>query len=356
MLHSSRYLFVLALAGAIVGLAVWALLERGHRSRITVTAAGRVVHVSAGTTLGQAGSILALRPRPGDLLDVEGRLLRPGGVPGSLLLDGHAAAPGTRLRSGDRIAVANGRNRREPFSREIVRAADGIPGEPQFTLARRPGSLLVIRGALSHKLVSVHFRPSGDRVTVPRAVALTFDDGPSPRYTPLVLAILRRLHVPATFFVVGYLAEQYSGLVRRELDAGMCVGDHSYNHPEVPPFDELPQRLIDDEIALGGRGLNVLGARPQLFRPPGGSFSPAVISAAEALGQRVVLWSVDPGDWHQGVQARQIVRRVLRAVRPGSIVILHDGGGDRSATVAALPAIVRGIRHRGLRLVAIAAT
>ena len=79
------------------------------------------------------------------------------------------------------------------------------------------------------------------------------------------------------------------------------------------------------------------------------------MSAAEALGERIVLWSVDPADWQPGATARQIAHKVLAAVRPGSIVILHDGGGNRAATAAALPAIVKGIRHRGLRLVAIAA-
>ena len=73
----------------------------------------------------------------------------------------------------------------------------------------------------------------------------------------------------------------------------------------------------------------------------------------DELGERVVLWSVDPADWRAGIRAKQITRQVLAAIRPGSIVILHDGGGDRSATVAALPAIVKGIRRRGLRLVTI---
>ena len=354
MLRRPRNLFVLAIAGAIVALAVSALLLLGHRSRMTVTAGGRIVHVPAGTTLGEAASMLGLRPRAGDLLDVDGKVLRRGAVPGSLVLNGRAAVPSTRLHDGDRLAVADGHDRTESLTREIVSTAEGIPGEPQFTLSRRSGSLVVLRGALSRRLVAVHFRPSGNRITVQRAVALTFDDGPSPQYTARVLTILRRLHVPATFFVVGYLAEEYPSLVRRELEAGMSVGNHSYNHPEVPPFGELPRQLIDAEIALGGDGLKPLGAQPRLFRPPGGSSSPAVIGAAEALGQRVVLWSVDPTDWQPGVRARQIVRRVLQAVRPGSIVILHDGGGDRSATIAALPAIVRGIRHRGLRLVAIA--
>lgn len=343
----------LTVVGAVLGLAVWALLGRGHPSRITVTASGRAVRLSAGLTIGQAASTLQLQPRSGDVLDVQGQLLRSGVVPGALLLNGRTVAPETKLHDGDRITMLNGHDRTEPLRRETVGAPNGIPGEPQFTLSRRPGSLLIVRGALSKKVVSVRFRPIGGKVTIKREVALTFDDGPSPLYTPRVLRILRRLRVPATFFVVGYLAEEYPSLVQRELKAGMTVGNHSYNHPEVPPFDELPRQLMDDEIVLGGRGLRRLGVRPDLFRPPGGSFSPPVVRAAEARGQRVVLWSVDPGDWQHGVQPGQIARRVLRAVRPGSIVILHDGGGDRSATVAALPAIVRGIRQRGLRLVAL---
>ena len=135
----------------------------------------------------------------------------------------------------------------------------------------------------------------------------------------------------------------------------MTVGNHSYNHPEVPPFAQLPPQLLSDEIVLGAQVLSRLGAPPRLFRPPGGSSSPALVRAAAALGQRVVLWSVDPADWSPGSSAKEITKRVLAAVRPGSIVILHDGGGNRSATLAALPAIVRGIRHRGLQLVALTA-
>jgi peptidoglycan/xylan/chitin deacetylase (PgdA/CDA1 family) len=96
-----------------------------------------------------------------------------------------------------------------------------------------------------------------------------------------------------------------------------------------------------------------LGPAPTLFRPPGGSFSPYVVEAAGSYGERIVLWSVDPMDWRLGATAAQIAQRVLGAVRPGSIVILHDGGGDRRATVRALPRIIRGIRSKGFRLVLI---
>ena len=212
---------------------------------------------------------------------------------------------------------------------------------------------MIVRGAVSHELVTSRFRPTG-AARAERAVALTFDDGPSPEYTPRILTTLAKLQVHATFFVIGYLAEAYPDLVRREARMGMAVGNHTYNHPEVPPFDSLPTTLLRDEIALGDQILSRLGIRTQLFRPPGGSSSPRLVSIAATLGQRVVLWSVDPTDWEPGITAKAIAKRVLATVKPGSIVELHDGGGDRSATVAALPAIVRGIRARGLRLVTLA--
>lgn len=184
-------------------------------------------------------------------------------------------------------------------------------------------------------------------------VALTFDDGPSPLYTPRVLAVLRRYHAPATFFVVGYHALQYPDLVRAEARAGMTVGDHSFDHPNYPPFAALTAEQIDTEIAQGRNALHGLAPPPRLFRPPGGSFSLYVEAAAHRLGLRVTLWSVDPTDWATGVSSEQIVTRVLGAVRPGSIVIMHDGGGNRAATVVALPAIIAGIHAKGLRLVAL---
>jgi len=161
--------------------------------------------------------------------------------------------------------------------------------------------------------------------------------------------------VRATFFVIGYLAEANPDLVRQELRLRMTVGNHSYNHSQVPPFAQLPPQLLSDEIALGEQVLSQLSAQPRLFRPPGGSTAPRLVRAAAALGQQVVLWSVDPADWRPGSSAKEITKRVLSAVRPGSIVILHDGGGDRSATLAALPAIVRASGGAVLHLVALTA-
>ena len=172
----------------------------------------------------------------------------------------------------------------------------------------------------------------------PPRVALTFDDGPWPDSTQQVLAILGRMGVRATFFDVGYLARDHPDLVRRELDAGMVVGNHSWDHPITPPFRDLPHPRITSEIRRTNTELDSIGVKPQLFRPPGGSYSPWVLKEAARQGVRVVLWSVDPRDWKPGTKARRIVHSVLSHVRPGSIILLHDGGGDRSATVTALPA------------------
>jgi peptidoglycan-N-acetylglucosamine deacetylase len=323
----------------------------GHRSEISVVVSGRVEDIAEGTTLGRAAEIFHLRPRAGNLLDVRGKVLRAGAFPGRLLIDGRHVSDDTRLSAGDKIRLVAGQNGTEPLHRRLLPVPGGMPPNPQGSLVRIPGVEVRVEGAISHELVSTHFRPADGLPKVERAVALTFDDGPSPKDTLRILAILRRMHVRATFFVIGYLVDWYPDVVKREQAAGMVIGNHTYNHPEVPPFNQLPRRLLEDEIALGADSLARVGITPGLLRPPAGSSSPAVVRAAEAVGERVVLWSVDPNDWRGDLSAGEIKRRVLSAVQAGSIVILHDGGGERSATIAALPKIIKGIRRKHLRLV-----
>jgi hypothetical protein len=261
----------------------------GDRPRVSIAIAGKQEQVPAGTTLAEAVALFRLRPAAGSLLDVHGSVLRREVFPGSLLLDGRRAPGATHLRTGNRVESVAGHDRTEPLRHQLVPVPGGTFSDPQFLLSRTPGADVIVRGALSHELVSVRFRPNGRQPTVERAVALTFDDGPSPNDTPRILALLRRLHVRATFFVIGYLVERYPQVVALEHRDGMAIGNHTYNHPEVPPFAQLPPRLIKDEIALGAQSLARLGIQPQLLRPPGGSFSPAVVRTANALGERIVL-------------------------------------------------------------------
>jgi peptidoglycan/xylan/chitin deacetylase (PgdA/CDA1 family) len=182
-------------------------------------------------------------------------------------------------------------------------------------------------------------------------VALTFDDGPWPGTTRRLLGVLRRMRVRATFFVVGRQVQEHPALLRAIAEAGHAIGNHSFSHPTGRPFRMLPPGRIRHELVATDRALVRLGVTPELFRPPGGSYDGRMLAVADELGLRTVLWDVDARDWASAARPALIARSVLRQVRPGSIVLLHDGGGDGGATVRAVPRIVRGIRRLGLRLV-----
>ena len=339
-----RAWLLLWLTATLIAVADGGLLLRG--AWVTVVVEGRSRSLPAGLTVAQALGRLEL-PAAGDLLAVDHSVLRKGAYPSRMLVNGQPAPPTRRLQRGDRVTVARGRTRVEPVTRVTQLLAASQPGNPLRSLPTGPAQAVLDRGKLSGRVVPVAYHPAAGAAG-PLAVALTFDDGPWPHTTQQMLTILSQRQAPATFFVVGRQVERYPELVHREVAAGMAIGSHSYRHPQ--PFDRLPVARIRDEITQGRRTLVPLGIHPVGFRPPGGATSPAVTTAAQELGDRTVLWSVDPADWQPGVTSDQLVQRVLAAARPGAIVLLHDGGGNRSATVAALPAIIDGLRRLGLTL------
>jgi peptidoglycan/xylan/chitin deacetylase (PgdA/CDA1 family) len=180
-------------------------------------------------------------------------------------------------------------------------------------------------------------------------VALTFDDGPGP-YTPRVLDVLERFHVRATFFEIGKMLRYFSASTVREVADGDVIGDHTESHPAMA---ELSAHDQHEELFEQIARVEVLGApRPDLFRPPYGSFDATTMHVLHTMRLLMVLWSIDTQDYQRpGVGT--IVKRALEGVGPGSIILMHDGGGDRAQTIAALPAIIRGLRARGLRLVTV---
>ncbi|HEY1833236.1 MAG TPA: polysaccharide deacetylase family protein [Solirubrobacteraceae bacterium] len=180
-------------------------------------------------------------------------------------------------------------------------------------------------------------------------VALTFDDGPGP-YTPQVLDVLERFHVRATFFEIGKMLRYFSASTVREVADGDVIGDHTESHPAMA---ELSAHDQHEELFEQIARVEVLGApRPDLFRPPYGSFDTTTMHVLYTMHLLMVLWSIDTQDYLQpGVGT--IVKRALEGVGPGSIILMHDGGGDRAQTIAALPTIIRGLRARGLRLVTV---
>jgi peptidoglycan/xylan/chitin deacetylase (PgdA/CDA1 family) len=319
---------------------------------ISVRMQGATLQVPQGTTFGDLIRLEGLRPKAGRLFDIDGNVIAGHSDPGALLLDGRRSPGNTLLAPGDRIKVVDGTDRTEATITVWNHEPSWAPGDPQFSLSVARHDAVISEGAVSGEVAGLRFLPTG-RAKTPRTVALTFDDGPSPTYTPQILRLLRRDHVPATFFVIGELAQRYPNLVRAEIRSRMSVGNHSWDHPESSPFVDLAAARVRSEITTTDAQLARLGDRVHLFRPPGGSFDPSLVAVTQALGLRVVLWDVDPRDWAPGATAREIARAVLGSVKRGAVVELHDGGGDRSATVAALPKIIRGIRSMGLRLRAI---
>ncbi|QSR28576.1 polysaccharide deacetylase [Nocardioides aromaticivorans] len=171
-------------------------------------------------------------------------------------------------------------------------------------------------------------------------VYLTFDDGPDPRWTPQVLDVLRRHGVHAVFFEVGQNVAAYPDLVARVRAEGHLIGNHTWSHAKLT---DLRSRAIRDQL---DRTDAALGGRARCVRPPYGATDPRVADVIGARGQRTVLWDVDPEDWAKPGTDR-IVRRVLAQVHDGALVLMHDGGGDRSQTVAALEQVITRLQERG---------
>src|SRR3954451_15226498 len=189
------------------------------------------------------------------------------------------------------------------------------------------------------------------RVDAPagRMVALTFDDGPGPQ-TMQILGELRRMRAPATFFVVGSMAAVRPDVVRAEVRSGMQVANHTWTHPSMTSLSDSQRRT---EIERTGALLRKLtGRRPRFFRPPHWRVNgptARIVRRERLIG---VLRTADTRDWTLP-GTRAIVRAALR-VKPGGIVAMHDAGGyTRTQTVQAVPAIVRGLRRRHLRLVTV---
>ena len=180
-------------------------------------------------------------------------------------------------------------------------------------------------------------------------LALTFDDGPGP-YTVQLVETLHALHVKATFFAIGEEERYFSAGTLAELRAGDVVGDHTETHPMMAQLSphEQHEELFEQILRIQLLG----GPTPRLFRPPYGSFDATTFKQLRALHLLMVLWSDDTSDYTKpGVAA--IVRSALAGAHPGAIILMHDAGGDRSETIAALPAIVRGLRRRGLHPVTV---
>ena len=200
----------------------------------------------------------------------------------------------------------------------------------------------------------------------PQKVALSFDDGPDPDWTPKILDVLKKYNVKGTFFMIGEVAEDYVGIMQRVYREGHEIGNHTWSHPDV---SEISNRQVDLEMNLTERLFaSKLGVQPLYFRPPYSidqepdtNDQAAPVERIQGLGYVIVGNKIDTNDWdeHPRKTPQEIADSVFQSIEnmktqswsKGSVILLHDGGGDRSATVAALPVLIEALRTHGYQIV-----
>jgi peptidoglycan-N-acetylglucosamine deacetylase len=209
------------------------------------------------------------------------------------------------------------------------------PGPASPSGGHRPGR----EGAITAAVRPVYYIDDG-----PKAIALTIDDGPSPIYTPQILRLLAKYHVTASFSMIGIQVDQYPAVARDVAAAGHVIINHTWQHRDLPI---LPAAAALTQMDHATEAIHrVTGRIPAYFRAPYGAWSRTVLQHCEKTGMAPVDWSVDPRDWARpGVSS--ITDNILRNTRTGSIILEHDGGGDRSETVAALRLVIPSLLEAG---------
>ena len=181
-----------------------------------------------------------------------------------------------------------------------------------------------------------------------KKVALTFDDGPDTYYTPQILEILKRNDIKATFFIVGLRAQAHPEMVRRMVNEGHSIGNHTWDHPllsKLPP-DRVKEQVQKTEQLL----YKITGFNTAMFRPPYGSTTSQVTNEISSLGYKMIDWSIDTRDWDK-TPVPQIMNYVSTELYPGGIILQHCAGGDLSNTVKALPQIISSLKSKGYSFV-----
>jgi peptidoglycan/xylan/chitin deacetylase (PgdA/CDA1 family) len=248
------------------------------------------------------------------------------GAAGLLLLAG-----GASTRSGSTIRATTRPRPHPAHSPTVAPSPLPIQSRPVFTLADY------------RRITSAPAFPTD-------AVALTIDDGPHPVWTPKILRLLDRYHVPALFCMIGNQVLGHEPVARAVTRAGHQLANHTWSHPIA--LAGKPPGLVRKEIARAQEKIyDTTGYVPKLFRSPGGGWSPTVMREAAHAGLVPLDWSDDPRDWSRPGTA--VIKRRMLAARPGQILLCHDGGGDRSQTYTALSTVIPALTARGYRFVAL---
>ena len=319
---------------------------------VTVVHDGDITRVRApsGSTIGDAVDQAKVEAIEGQELSVKTK--EPLGANGNeptYLVDGAAVNRAEVLSGPTTIEVVDGEDTTE--TTEVVRreqAVTGLPNALEYVqFAGKPGVEDATVGTKSGETVSATtITPAvpAHRATG-KVVALTFDDGPHPDFTPKVLDILKAKKVPATFCAIGTMVQKHPELAKRIVGEGHQLCNHTLDH--VEGLESEPRETVVAQMD-GGRDaiVDATGEAPAFYRPPGGSLGPVIYEEAADHDEDVLYWSIDPRDW-QKPTPDELVLNVISQLKPGGIILLHDGGGNREATIAALPKIIDEARKLG---------
>ena len=298
---------------------------------------------------------------PGNLLNVRGKVIQPKkGKPAYVIVNGARVSFGSVVHAGDAVDPRNGENVTEPLvTRKVpIPPETKIVGSGRYLAVNAPGrsgvrldhlgvlsKIVTKREVIRQPIATVLLRTN---TPPPKMVALTFDDGPWPKQTMAIAKILLRYEVPATFFVLGQQVAKYPEVVQRLVEDGFVIGNHTYTHPNLTDIGvaEVRRQLTWTQKAV----IDAAKRRTYWVRPPGGNTDAAVKKVTAGMGMRQMLWDLDSRDWTKPGH-KAIVKTVLSEMRPGYIVLMHDGGGDRTQTLRALPFIIKGLRAKGYSFV-----
>jgi peptidoglycan/xylan/chitin deacetylase (PgdA/CDA1 family) len=308
-------------------------------------------------TVGEALSRAGVTPKTGAILGaVSHQPIKADAFPATVTVNGDEATLDTPVHPGDVVEVNDGKDVIE----EIVTVREPVAG----------GVEVVQKGAQSGQVVARNLEPTPSsspthpqgpaKPPAPQAgvahvakgqVALTFDDGPWPGSTPAVLDLLAKYHVKATFCVIGLHADKHPELVKRVVAEGHTLCNHTQNHDT-----SLPKKGADQIHWAIATGKDTIvrasgGTSPIFYRAPGGAWSDQVNAEARANGETLLKWTVDTEDWKKGATKQSILSFVDRQLGGGGIILMHDGGGDRSATVAALETLLQTLPAKGYQFV-----
>jgi peptidoglycan/xylan/chitin deacetylase (PgdA/CDA1 family) len=349
------------LSAVVLAAVAFFLCPTGHlntHALITINGIERLVPGEPkGADLAELSALLA---RPGSTLDLTGDVIvLAGGLLPKRQSNGEPLDGDRVLRDGARLTVSHG----DHVLEAIRRVTDDIPFEtvvtgqgPIVSLAQGgvPGEREIFKGVSTGKQAAVFtVREPQDAVlqrtsaasSGQKLAALTFDDGPG-KFTQGVLDALAAKHVLGTFFVLGSSAAGNKTLIEQIKSAGHEVENHSWDHPvltELTP-EEIRSQLSRTNAAIGGA---------RFLRPPYGTYDAVVTAQAAAMGMRLVLWTVDTRDW-ETPDVDAILAKVKAQTKPGAIILMHDGGANRSTTVAAIPLAVDWLLEQGYSLTTVA--